>query len=184
MIFHKKLKCFGLILPFAMCLTSCAAGVKGTPGMKLYSDGQIDEAIPLLKAEVAAGEVSARYSLGLAYRDGQGVEQDKRTSEILLTGAAIGGDPRAVAAIRESLRTTPRCEKDTQLHNLWGSVSVMYRNLITGVVELHNAPSGTLRSMAAIYNEPCEGAPVQEEAAKSLLSLSGGPRHMWIYVPR
>lgn len=166
----------------AALLAGCAAGVKGTPGMKLYSAGQAHEAIPLLQAEVAAGEVSARYPLGLAYRDGNGVERDSERAEILLTGAAIGGDPRAVTAIRTMLESS-RCSKDEELRRLWGNVGTMNRNLITGVVELFSAPPAMLRRMAEIYDQPCDGAPVQIEAAKSLRSLAGGPRSVWIYVP-
>ena len=170
-------------LTIASLLTGCAAGVKGTPGMKLYSKGSVAEAIPILKQEVAAGEVSSRYSLGLAYRDGNGVERDTRQAEILLTGAAIGGDPRAVTAVRDLLESANRCPKDKQLHDLWGGIGIMNRNLITGVVELNTAPPATLRRMATLYDDPCENAPVQIEAAKSLRALSGGPRHIWIYVP-
>jgi TPR repeat protein len=168
----------------AAALAGCAVGVHRTPGMNLYSQGRVAEAIPLLEAEVAAGEVSARYPLGLAYRDGQGVARDPRRAEILLTGAAIGGDPRAVAAVREMLRGEARCNKDAELFNLWGQVGVMYRNLITGVVELNTAPPPTLRQMAAIYEAPCPGRPVQAEAGRALRALAGGPRYIWIYVPR
>ena len=167
----------------AAALGGCAVGVHRTPGMNLYSQGRVAEAIPLLEAEVAAGQIEARYPLGLAYRNGQGVPRDARRSEILLTGAAIGGDPRAVAAVRETLRANPRCDKDSELYNLWGVVGVMYRNLITGVVELNTAPPPTLRRMAEIYEAPCPGAPVQNEAAKALRGLAGGPRYIWIYVP-
>ena len=138
---------------------------------------------PLLQADVAAGNVPARYSLGLAYRDGQGVERDPERAEMLLTGAAIGGDPRAIAAVREMLRAENRCEKDRELHGLWGG-TVAYRNLITGVVELFNAHPPMLRRMAEIYEAPCDGRPVQEQAARALRGLAGGPRHVWIYVPR
>ena len=170
---------------FAVCLLAgCSVGVKRTPGMNLYSSGNFAAAIPLLEKEVAAGEVSARYPLGLAYRDGQGVQRDAVKAEVLLTGAAIGGDPRAVTAIRKMLEDANRCPKDIQLHDYWGQVGVMYRNLVTGVVELNTAPPVILRKMAAIYDEPCAGAPAQPEAAKSLRSLSGGPRYIWIYVPR
>ena len=168
----------------ALLVSGCAAGVKGTPGMKLYGKGMITEAIPLLKQEVAAGEVSARYPLGLAYRDGKGVERDPEQAEILLTGAAIGGDPRAVTAVRQILESAARCSKDKELHDLWGGIGTMNRNLITGVVELNTASPIALRRMAAIYAVPCEGSPVQPEAAKTLRALSGGPRHIWIYVPR
>jgi TPR repeat protein len=164
-------------------LAGCSVGVKRTPGMKLYSSGDVVGAIPLLEKEVVAGEVSARYSLGLAYRDGKGVDRDLRKAEILLTGAAIGGDPRAVTAVRQLLEQAGRCPKDKALHDSWGAVGTMYRNLVTGVVELNTAPPAQLRLMAAIYDTPCEGAPVQSEAARSLRALSGGPRHMWIYVP-
>ncbi|MFN7399837.1 MAG: hypothetical protein ACK5SX_12460 [Sandaracinobacter sp.] len=51
--------------------------------MKLYSAGRIEEAIPVLEQEVAAGEVSARYPLGLAYRDGTGVAADPYRAEVL-----------------------------------------------------------------------------------------------------
>lgn len=172
-----------IVLMSVLLLSGCAAGVKGTPGMKLYSKGAISDAIPLLKAEVEAGEVSARYPLGLAFRDGNGVERDARQAEILLTGAAIGGDPRAVTAVRGLLETAHRCPKDKELHDLWGGVGTMYRNLITGVVELNTAPPSILRQMATLYDAPCDGAPVQPEAAKSLRALSGGTRHIWIYVP-
>lgn len=165
-------------------LTGCSVGVKRTPGMKLYSAGKTAEAVPLLEQEVAAGEVTARYPLGLAYRDGVGVSRDPAKAEILLTGAAIGGDPRAVTAVRQLLEGSPRCPKDKQLHDYWGQVGFAHRNLITGVVELNTAPPVTLRKMAALYDEPCAGAPLQPEAAKSLRSLSGGPRYIWIYVPR
>lgn len=164
-------------------LWGCAAGVKGTPGMKLYSKGQQAEAIPILLAEVEAGEVSARYPLGLAYRDGNGVERDLVKAEILLTGAAIGGDPRAVTDIRAMLESANRCPQDGELRRLWGGVGTMNRNLITGVVELNTAPPVMLRRMAELYDQPCEGAPVQSQAAKSLRSLAGGPRSIWIYVP-
>jgi TPR repeat protein len=164
-------------------LGGCAAGVKGTPGMKLYSSGAIDQAIPILQAEVAAGEVSARYPLGLAYRDGNGVSKDAAKAETLLTGAAIGGDPRAVAAVRAMLTTDQKCPLDKELHSLWGGVSTMYRNLVTGVVELYSAPPGSLRRMADIYDAPCPGRQTQPEAAKSLRALSGGPRHIWVYIP-
>ena len=170
---------------FAVCLLAgCSVGVKRTPGMNLYSSGNFAAAIPLLEKEVAAGEVSARYPLGLAYRDGQGVQRDAVKAEVLLTGAAIGGDPRAVTAIRKMLEDANRCPKDIQLHDYWGQVGTMYRNLVTGVVELNTAPPVILRKMAAIYDEPCAGAPAQPEAAKSLRSLSGGPRYIWIYIPR
>ena len=151
--------------------------------MKLYGSGAIDQAIPILHAEVAAGEVSARYPLGLAYRDGNGVNRDPVKAETLLTGAAIGGDPRAVAAVRAMLTTDQKCPLDKELHSLWGSVSTMYRNLVTGVVELYSAPPGSLRRMADIYDAPCPGRQMQPEAAKSLRALSGGPRHIWVYVP-
>ena len=164
-------------------LGGCSVGVKRTPGMNLYSEGRIAEAIPLLQAEVAAGEATARYPLGLAYRDGTGVERDPVNAEILLTGASIGGDPRAVAAVREMLRNEARCPKDKELHDLWGGVGTAHRNLVTGVVELFSAPPFMLRRMADIYEAPCEGRPVQPEAAKALRSLSSGPRHIWVYIP-
>jgi TPR repeat protein len=167
----------------AIGLAGCAAGVKGTPGMKMYRAGQLAEALPVLQAEVAAGEVSARYPLGLIYRDGQGVPKDLEKAEVLLTGAAIGGDPRAVTALRQMLETDNRCPLDKQLHDAWGQVGTMNRNLITGVVELFGAPPAILRRMADIYDAPCPGRPAQPEAAKTLRALSGGPRHIWIYVP-
>jgi hypothetical protein len=37
--------------------------------------------------------------------------------------------------------------------------------------------------MAEIYDQPCNGAPVQSQAAKSLRGLAQGARQMWIYVP-
>ena len=165
-----------------IALSACSAGVKRTPGMKLFRAGQTAEAIPLLEKEVAEGLVPARYSLGLAYRDGLGVVKDPTKAEILLTGAAIGGDPRAVAAIRQML-DQPRCPKDKELRSYWGNVGLMNRNLVTGVVELNSAPPGVLRLMAAIYDDPCPGAPVQPEAAKSLRGLSMGTRTIWIYIP-
>ena len=171
-----------IALSGALALAGCAAGVKGTPGMKLYSAGQYEQAVPILLEEVEAGEVSARYPLGMAYRDGRVVERDMEKAEILLTGAAIGGDPRAVADIRAMLREDRRCEKDERLHNLWGSLGA-HRNLILGTYELNNAPRNTLREMAAIYAAPCPGRPVQPEAARSLERLSMGQRQMWIYVP-
>jgi TPR repeat protein len=173
-----------IALALGTILSGCAVGIKKTPGMKLYNSGQAAKAIPLLLTEVAAGELSARYPLGLAYRDGNGVERDPVKAEVLLTGAAIGGDPRAVTAIRAMLESANRCEKDGVLRRLWGGVGgVMYRNMITGVVELGNAPPVMLRRMAEIYDQPCEGAPAQPEAAKSLRGLAGGPRSIWIYVP-
>lgn len=172
------LMCFTLTL-----VGGCAAGVKGTPGMKIYRTGDVAAAIPVLEAEVRAGEVSPRYPLGLIYRDGQGVPADRTRAEILLTGAAIGGDPRAVAAIREDLSSNGRCPADRQLHDMWGQAGLAHRNLITGVVELFSAPPVILRRMADIYAAPCPGRPVQAEAAASLRSLAGGPRHIWVYVP-
>lgn len=171
----------GVMLLSLLC-AGCAAGVKGTPGMKLYSAGDYQQAVPLLLEEVAAGEVSARYPLGLAYRDGNVVEPDPEKAEVLLTGAAIGGDPRAVEEIRRMLRSDQRCLRDKELHDHWGSL-VMHRNLITGIYELNNAPRAVLREMAEIYANPCPGRPVQPEAAKSLMALSSGARRIWIYVP-
>jgi TPR repeat protein len=165
-----------------LALSACAVGVKRTPGMNLYAGGDHAAAIPLLEQEVAAGEVSARYSLGLAYRDGTGVTANPAKAEILLTGAAIGGDPRAVEEIRRMLDTAPLCPLDRELHGLWGGVGLMNRNLITGVVELNTAPPPSLVRMAEIYDAPCAGRPVQVQAAKSLRSLAGGPRHIWIYI--
>ena len=164
-------------------LGGCAAGVKGTPGMKLYRAGDVAGALPVLEREVAAGEVSPRYALGLIYRDGQGVAKDPLKAEILLTGAAIGGDPRAVSAVRAMLKSENRCSLDKQLHDAWGQVGTMNRNLITGVVELNTAPPFILTRMAEIYGAPCPGRPVQKPAAKTLRGLAGGPRTMWIYVP-
>ena len=88
----------------AMSLIACSVGVKRTQGMRLYSKGDYATAIPLLKKEIEQGAVSARYSLGLAYRDGNGIAQDPVQAELLLTGAAVGGDPRAVAAVRSYSR--------------------------------------------------------------------------------
>lgn len=171
-----------LAAAISIALSACSVGVKRTPGMRLYSSGRTAEAIPLLEQEVAAGEVSARYPLGLAYRDGAGVTRDPVKAEILLTGAAIGGDPRAVAAVREMLRNE-RCPADRELYNLWGQVGLAYRNLITGVVELNSAAPAMLRQMATLYDQPCPAAPPQPEAAKTLRALSGGPRHIWVYIP-
>ena len=167
----------------AASLGGCAWGVDRTEGMNLYAQGRTAEAVPLLQREVAEGNVQARYSLGLAYRDGVGVPRDLREAEILFTGAAIGGDPRAVTALRAMLQEVNRCEMDSELRGHWGGLGTMHRNLITGVVELHNSPPWMLRRMAEIYETPCPGAPVQEQAAKSLRALAGGPRHIWIYVP-
>jgi TPR repeat protein len=178
----KRATFFGSTLLATLLVTGCAAGVKGTPGMKLYSAGDYEAAVPLLLAEVEAGEVSARYPLGLAYRDGRLVTRDPRKAEILFTGAAIGGDPRAVEAVRAMLREENLCSKDKALHDMWGSL-VMQRNIITGVYELNNAPRGTLQKMAEIYAAPCPGRPVQKEAAQSLNRLSQGQRSIWIYVP-
>lgn len=166
----------------AASLAGCSVGVKRTAGMKAYSQGDFASAIPLLKEEIGRGDVSARYSLGLAYRDGNGVEKDQQQAEILLTGAAIGGDPRAVAAVRHMLETQALCPKDKRLHDLWGSLA-MNRNLVYGTYELNSAPPGILMAMAAIYDDPCQTRPVQPESARSLRSLAGGPRHIWIYVP-
>ncbi|WP_126516828.1 hypothetical protein [Sphingobium amiense] len=110
------------------------------------------------------------------------IAQDPVQAELLLTGAAVGGDPRAVAAIRQMLETGALCPKDKQLHDLWGSLA-LYRNMIYGTYELNNAPAGTLVAMSDLYEYPCQGRPVQSEAAKTLRSLAGGPRHIWIYVP-
>ncbi len=163
-------------------LSGCSVGVKRTAGMKAYGRGDFATAIPLLKEEIGRGDVSARYSLGLAYRDGNGVEQDKEQAEILLTGAAVGGDPRAVAAIRQMLLTQALCPKDKRLHDLWGSLA-MHRNIVYGTYELNSAPPGILMAMAAIYDDPCRPRPVQAESARSLRAMAGGPRHIWIYVP-
>jgi TPR repeat protein len=141
----------------AATLAGCSVGVKRTPGMNLYAQGRHADAIPLLEQEVAAGEVSARYALGLAYRDGVGIATDPRKAEILLTGAAIGG--------------------------YWGGVGTMNRNLVTGVVELNTASPFILMQMAEIYERPCAGRPVQMEAARALRSLASGPRYIWVYVP-
>ena len=176
-------RCLAALIALSTALAACSVGVKRTPGMKLYSSGQVAEAIPLLESEVAAGQVTARYPLGLAYRDGTGVERDPVKAEILLTGAAIGGDPRAVTSVRQLLESANRCAKDKALRDMWGGVGIMHRNLITGVVELNTAPPGTLRAMADIYESPCPDAPAQAEAAKSLRALSMGARTMWIYVP-
>ncbi|MCW2351703.1 tetratricopeptide repeat protein [Sphingobium sp. B12D2B] len=166
----------------ALCLSGCSIGVKRTEGMKAYSNGDYSTAIPLLKKEIEQGDISARYSLGLAYRDGNGVAQDPVQAELLLTGAAVGGDPRAVAAIRQMLENSALCSKDRKLHDLWGSL-VLYRNMVYGTYELNNAPPGTLLAMSDLYADPCPGRPVQWEATKTLRSLAGGPRHVWIYVP-
>lgn len=168
---------------FAICLSGCSIGVKRTVGMKAYSNGDYATAIPLLKKEIEQGDVSARYSLGLAYREGNGVAQDPVQAELLLTGAAVGGDPRAVAAIRQMLENGALCPKDKKLHDLWGTLA-MYRNMVYGTYELNNAPPGTLVAMSDLYAEPCQSRPVQPEAAKTLRSLAGGPRHTWVYVPR
>lgn len=171
-----------LAITTAGLISGCALGVKRTQGMKAYADGNFVDAIPMLKQEIENGQVSARYSLGLAYRDGNGVPKDKEQAERLLTGAAIGGDPRAVADIREMLRTENLCPKDKALHDLWGSLA-LHRNMVYGTYELNTAPPATLVAMSEIYSAPCDGRPVQTEAARALRSLAGGPRHMWIYVP-
>lgn len=172
-----------LLVLLAISLTGCAVGVKRSEGMNLYAAGKYEQAIPALEAEVAAGNVPARYSLGLAYRDGVGVEKDPVKAEILFTGAAVAGDPRAVEAIRAMLEAENRCPLDKRLHDIWGNVGFGNRNIITGVVELGTAPPGLLREMANIYENPCPGRPVQYEAAKALRGYSGGPRTIWIYVP-
>jgi TPR repeat protein len=166
----------------AATLAGCSVGVKRTPGMNLYAQGRHADAIPLLEQEVAAGEVSARYALGLAYRDGVGIATDPRKAEILLTGAAIGGDPRAVSEIRKLLAEA-RCPLDEKLRGYWGGVGTMNRNLVTGVVELNTASPFILMQMAEIYERPCAGRPVQMEAARALRSLASGPRYIWVYVP-
>lgn len=150
--------------------------------MKLYSAGNYAEAIPTLEQEVEDGEVIARYSLGLAYLNGVEVEKDEEKAEILLTGAAVGGDPRAVGKIRELLEEDEKCKKDRTLRDHWGTLG-LNKNLITGIYEFMNSPRDVLREMAAIYRDPCPGRPVQEEAAATLEAHSNGARRMWVYVP-
>lgn len=173
---------FLLAASLVVSVAGCSVGVKRTAGMNAYTKGDFATAIPLLKQEIARGDVSARYSLGLAYRDGNGVAPDPVQAELLLTGAAVGGDPRAVAAIRQMLETAALCPSDKKLHDLWGSLA-LYRNLVYGTYELNTAPRATLVAMADLYDTPCKGRPAQPEAAKTLRSLAGGPRHIWIYIP-
>jgi len=80
----------------------------------------------------ACGTVDFGAALGLIYRDGQGVPRDPVEAEILLAGAAIGGDPHAVTAVRQMLETEARCPLDRRLYDAWGQVGTMHRNLITG----------------------------------------------------
>lgn len=180
--YTMKLGNSSLLVGLVLTLSGCSVGVKSTAGMKVYSSGNYQKAVPLLEAEVQRGDVSARYSLGLAYRDGNGVARDPMKADVLLTGAAINGDPRAVAEIRKMLSAERRCPKDQELHDLWGSLA-LHRNLVYGTYELNQAPPRTLLKMAAIYESPCQGRPIQTAAARSLRALASGPRQAWIYVP-
>lgn len=164
-------------------LGGCAIGVRTTPGMKLYEAGDYAAARPKLEAEVAGGQVSASYALGMMYLNGQGVAADRPLAERLLTDAAISGDPRAVTAIRAMLAEDNLCPKDGELRGHWGNVGTMHRNLVTGVVELFSASPPILQRMAHIYLDPCPGRQRQEKAARNLDALSRGPRTTYIYVP-
>lgn len=173
----------GMAAAIALLLAGCAVGVKTTEGMKLYQAGDFAAARPALEAEIAAGQATAGYPLGMMYLEGKGVEADRASAERFLTAAAIAGDPRAVTALRGMLEQDNLCPKDKQLHDAWGNVGTMNRNLITGVVELNTAPPVILQQMAQIYLDPCPGRQRQEQAARQLDALSRGPRTTYIYVP-
>lgn len=163
-------------------LVGCSVGVKRTAGMNLYASGKHSDAVPVLLAEVAAGNVEARYSLGLAYRDGVGVERDAAKAEVLLTGAAIGGDPRAVGELRKMLIAENRCPLDKRLSDRWGKINFMWRDF-AGKVDFGAVPADVRHEMASIYDVPCPGRPVQAQSAQALREFTTRDSVYWVYLP-
>ncbi|WP_126516827.1 outer membrane protein assembly factor BamD [Sphingobium amiense] len=83
----------------AVLLAGCSVGVKRTAGMKAYSNADYATAIPLLKKEIEGGDVSARYSLGLAYRDGNGIAQGRVRQGGVISAVAVGHRQAALAVM-------------------------------------------------------------------------------------
>lgn len=167
----------------ALATGACAIGLKESAGSKAYAASDYATARTAIEAEIAKGELSGRYALGSMYLAGQGGPQDVLKGEHILTDAAVDGDPRAISVLRARWEAAPRCAQETELRNLWGSIGTAYRNLVTGDVELFNAPPRTLMDMAAIYLAPCPGAERREDIARRLDALARTPRRMMIYVP-
>ena len=64
-------------------------------GMESYMEGNHNSAFEYWTKAAALGDVLAHYQLSILYRDGQGVEKDKKKEIHHLEHAAIGGFPSA-----------------------------------------------------------------------------------------
>eukprot|EP00984_Skeletonema_dohrnii_P012557 scaffold5111_cov84-Skeletonema_dohrnii-CCMP3373.AAC.6 len=67
----------------------------GRLGRRLYNEGHYKGAFQHYKKAAELGDVYAQYSLSCVYRDGLGVEKDKKKEVYHLEEAAIGGSPDA-----------------------------------------------------------------------------------------
>ena len=64
-------------------------------GMDRQDEGDYKTAIEYFTRALVLGDVAAHYHLSLLYRDGKGVEKDKKREQHHLEEAAIGGHPEA-----------------------------------------------------------------------------------------
>ena len=64
-------------------------------GSDRYYEGDYDGAVKYFTKAAEFGDMEAHYHLGIAYKNGEGVDKDERKAVYHYEKAAIGGDPHA-----------------------------------------------------------------------------------------
>lgn len=86
-----------LIIVLLVGMTSNAQDAKTLyqEGKALYEAQQYDKAVPKLKAAASKGHKKAQYRLGMCYKEGYGVEKNRKTAIDLFTKSAKQGYAKA-----------------------------------------------------------------------------------------
>jgi TPR repeat protein len=106
---NKQMMIGGLVV--AACFIGMADGVAGPweDGMAAYSRGDYVPAIRLLRPLAEQGNAKAQNVLGVMYRKGEGVARSPARAFMWFSLAAVRGDAKAKARLRDVSQTmTPQ----------------------------------------------------------------------------
>ena len=84
-----------VVLLFGMSVSAQDVKKLYQEGKALYEAQQYDKAVPKLKAAAAKGHKKAQYRLGMCYKEGYGVEKNRKTAIDLFAKSAKQGYGKA-----------------------------------------------------------------------------------------
>lgn len=112
-----------ITLPIAAYFSDTGLPRMFSQGLKLYKDGKIAEALPLLESDARAGEREAAHALGMLYLNGDGVERNPAMAAGWFHRASANGHANAALNLGNAYRLGLGVPKNVNEAVRWYEVS-------------------------------------------------------------